>query len=275
MKNQSIMVVEGLQRRYESKGGVKSVIFLVASFLFGAGSLLLWVTFLSRGALGVVDLGLGPVGTLFFDGVLCLMFFAQHSTMVRPSFKKRLGRWIGQEYHGAAYAIASGVVVSGLVLLWQGPVRTFIVLGDIGRAVIQVASLSALAGFIWGVASLGGFDMLGSVSIIRSLRGRAPSVSGPLTVRGPYRFVRHPLYLFCLIAIWSVAEISVDRLLYNILWTGWIVVGTVLEERDLVAVFGDAYHAYRAKVPMLFPWKRPADSTSGVPLADNSATGGV
>jgi protein-S-isoprenylcysteine O-methyltransferase Ste14 len=44
-----------------------------------------------------------------------------------------------------------------------------------------------------------------------------------------------------------------DRLLFNILWSAWIYIGTVLEERDLVEQFGDAYREYQKKVSMLFP----------------------
>jgi len=75
----------------------------------------------------------------------------------------------------------------------------------------------------------------------------------PFTVRGPYRWVRHPLYLFCLLMIWAYPHMTMDRVLFNVLFTVWIVVGTVLEERDLVVAFGDSYREYQRKVPMLLP----------------------
>jgi len=53
--------------------------------------------------------------------------------------------------------------------------------------------------------------------------------------------------------IWSCPNASIDRLLFNILWTVWIVVATLLEERDLVNDFGEGYLDYQRKVPMLFP----------------------
>ena len=55
--------------------------------------------------------------------------------------------------------------------------------------------------------------------------------------------------------IWTPVSLSTDRLLFNVLWTIWILVGTRLEERDLVASFGDAYRNYRLRVPMLIPYK--------------------
>ena len=41
----------------------------------------------------------------------------------------------------------------------------------------------------------------------------------------------------------------------------WIVFGTVLEEKDLVAEFGETYRDYQKNVPMLFPWRFPGRKT--------------
>jgi protein-S-isoprenylcysteine O-methyltransferase Ste14 len=72
-------------------------------------------------------------------------------------------------------------------------------------------------------------------------------------VRGPYRWVRHPLYLFMILMIWSCPDLTSDRLLFNGLWTVWIAIGSIFEERDLVSEFGNAYREYQRKVPMLIP----------------------
>ena len=37
------------------------------------------------------------------------------------------------------------------------------------------------------------------------------------------------------------------------LWTAWIVIGSILEERDLVFEFGDVYREYQRRVPMFIP----------------------
>ena len=44
-----------------------------------------------------------------------------------------------------------------------------------------------------------------------------------------------------------------DRLLFNVLWSAWVFVGTMLEERDLVRTFGEPYREYQRRVPMLLP----------------------
>jgi protein-S-isoprenylcysteine O-methyltransferase Ste14 len=57
---------------------------------------------------------------------------------------------------------------------------------------------------------------------------------------------------------WTNPEVTTDRLLFNILWTGWIYIGTLWEERDLLSEFGNTYAEYQKHVPMFFPWRRPA-----------------
>ena len=86
-----------------------------------------------------------------------------------------------------------------------------------------------------------------------AIGNRKPAGAAPLIVRGPYRWVRHPLYLVSLIIIWFGPIFTADRLLHNLLWSLWIVIGATLEEKDLVDCFGDAYRDYQQTVPMLIP----------------------
>jgi protein-S-isoprenylcysteine O-methyltransferase Ste14 len=121
---------------------------------------------------------------------------------------------------------------------------------------LRALPLLAIAGFAWGVSSLGAFDPLGIGKIRRHIHNKETRPM-PLAVRGAYRWMRHPLYFFCLVIIWSCPDLTADRLLFNILWTMWIWIGTLLEERDLVADFGESYRLYQARVPMIIPYKIP------------------
>lgn len=119
----------------------------------------------------------------------------------------------------------------------------------------RLLTVLAVAVFVRSVTVLGSlFDPLGIRSIKAHLRGASEARSAFL-VKGPYRWVRHPLYSCVLLLFWCTPDVTADRLLLDMLWTSWICIATVLEERDLVAVFGDAYRDYQRKVPMLIPWK--------------------
>jgi len=89
---------------------------------------------------------------------------------------------------------------------------------------------------------------------------------GELCTDGPYRYVRHPLYLGSMLAALGFA------VMMSVIW-GWIVVlplfallytsQVVIEERHLRATYGEAHADYAARVPMLVPWRGRARESAG------------
>lgn len=85
--------------------------------------------------------------------------------------------------------------------------------------------------------------------------GRA-SPSPTLSREGAYGWVRHPAYLLTLAAWFVTPMLSLDRLAFGIGMAVYLAIGIRLEERRLVAKFGQAYLDYQRTVPMLFPGPR-------------------
>ena len=215
-------------------------------------------TFLVLGSFQLLDMGLSVQAALAVDGILCLAFFIQHSGMVRRSFQRRFDSFAPGHYRGAVYAIASGFVLLILLLLWQRTEPAVVSVQGPLRWCFYAALVASLAGFVWSSRSLGAFDALGIQPVLAQIKD-AQVHDMPLAVRGAYRWVRHPIYTASLLLIWSQPDLTYDRILFNVSWTGWIIIGSVLEERDLVANFGAPYVEYQQKVPMLVPWRIPAD----------------
>ena len=199
---------------------------------------------------------------LAWNSLLCLLFFVQHSTMIRKAFRHRLSAFVPPYFQGALYTVASGAALTGLVLFWQNSVQMLVSLQDVSRWLAHAVFFASILGMVWGMRALRSFDVFGNQQVLDHIRALHVR-DMPLTIRGPYRWVRHPLYFFTLVMIWCCPDLTLDRLLFNVLFTAWIVIGTILEERDLVAEFHETYLNYQRKVPMLIPWKLRKPFRSG------------
>jgi protein-S-isoprenylcysteine O-methyltransferase Ste14 len=226
-------------------------LFLVLAGVIGGGGLLAFIVFLFIGPLNIVILGLSASQTLLMDTFLCLAFFIQHSIMARKSFHQRLARLMPAQYESPLYAIVSGVFVMGLVVLWQESNYTLFTLQGILRWFFQAFFFLAIACVLWALG-VGFLDLYRFRPIVHDLRGTEPKPV-PLITRGPYHWVRHPLYISSLILLWSYPDLTLDRLLLNLLFTFWVIAGIALEERDLLDAFGQVYRDYQRKVPIVLP----------------------
>ena len=230
--------------------------------------MLAFVLFLLMGPFDAIEIKLPYGGWLFWDLFLSSLFFLQHSGMMRRSFRAWMAHTIPTYYHGAIFTLASSLALIVLVFFWQpSNIQLIDPVAPMKWLTYGLFFLAA-AGIGWGVWSLKHFDPFGRGPIERHLSGK-PLPLYPLTLKGPYLWVRHPLYFFTLVMIWSRADLAADRLLFNLLWSGWIYVGTRLEERNLVAEFGAAYQHYQKQVPMLIPWKGVKANRSDTPQGDN------
>jgi protein-S-isoprenylcysteine O-methyltransferase Ste14 len=208
------------------------------------------------GSLDAVRLNIGEVEALLLNSFLSIAFFIQHSGMVRKSFKRRSTPLIRENYSGVVFSIASSLLLLLLMVFWQK--SNFMIAsahGDL-RWLLRLIFGLALLGFLWGARSLGSLDTFGTERMRRNVGGKTTKPTR-LLIRGPYRWIRHPLYLFCIVMIWSCPDLTADRLLFNVMWTIWIIVGIILEERDLVSQIGSSYLDYRKNVPMLIPTRAP------------------
>ena len=195
-----------------------------------------------------------PLGAvLAWDAALSLLFFTQHSGMLRL----RPVLAVPEPYWGVVYAVASGAALIVVAVLWQAAGPLFSLHG-LPRLAARAAAVFAVASFVWGIVALKNFDPCGLDVMRAHLRGKRPRPM-PFMVRGPYRWVRHPLYAAVLLLMWSFPDVSLDRLLFNLLWTVWICAACRWEEADLVRQFGAEYERYRRQVPMLVPWRGRVD----------------
>ena len=236
----------------ESHSSILLYALIPFTLLVGWVSLILTMIFLYRGPLVLVNPDLGEASALLLNTFLSLGFFVQHSGMIRRSFRRWSSQYVQEKHQGVLYTISSSLVLILIAVFWQQSSYELVSAQGPLRWCLRGVFCLSCAGIVWGLRSLGKIDAFGLDSL-RNPEPEAKVAQTSLMIRGPYRWVRHPLYFFCLLMIWSCPDLTADRLLFNILWTGWIVVGTVLEERDLSESFGEDYRNYQRQAPMLLP----------------------
>lgn len=229
------------------------LLILILYIITVPAGLLFWV-FLFKGSFTIIDLHLGRKGSLIADAVLSSLFFLQHSILVRPFIKLKLSGLIPGSHYSAFYSLTSGISLFILLVLWQKPDAIIFSADGVFKWCIWILFFLCNAGFFRGSRSFSSFDVLGVKRLMRYIN-RRPEQIQKITAKGAYRYSRHPLYLFMILLIWSCPVITSDRLLFNILWTLWVLTGTYLEDRDLKREFGTEYIEYSRKVPMLIPYK--------------------
>jgi protein-S-isoprenylcysteine O-methyltransferase Ste14 len=206
----------------------------------------------------------GPLGTsILIDLALLALFAVQHSVMARPAFKRMWTRIVPEPVERSTYVLASSVALILLFWLWR-PLGGVVwdVQHAVGRAVLH-------AGFVfgWGLVLvstflINHFDLFGLRQVWMYLR-RRPYSPLPFRTPGPYRLVRHPLYVGWLFAFWSTPTMTSTHLLFATMTTAYILIAIRFEERDLVASHPE-YASYRERVPMLIPIaRRNAAATDG------------
>jgi protein-S-isoprenylcysteine O-methyltransferase Ste14 len=210
-------------------------------------------------------------GALAINAGLLLLFAVQHSGMARPGFKRWLTRFVPAQAERSTYVLLSNAALFVLYWQWQ-PLGG--VVWDISDETARTAVFVLYAlGWLIVLATtflINHFDLFGLRQVWLAFRG-LPYTALRFNTPGPYRVIRHPLYIGWLTVFWAAPTMTAAHLLFAVGITIYILVAIRWEERDLVR-FHPEYAAYRRRVPMLLPrlrfGKAPSTPASGPAAAE-------
>lgn len=200
---------------------------------------------------------------LFIAGLV--LYAIVHSLMASKQFKRAVKHRFGERAYDGLYRIVYNIIAIVLVI----PVLLFIWLR--GTPVYTVPqSLWPLFDLLQIIGLLGIFisliqinlgHFLGISQAVAYFRGESlPLPQEKLSIHGIYTLIRHPLYLFSMLAIWPIYPMTDLLLIFNIAVTIYFVVGARLEEKRLLEAFGEEYALYQRRVPAFLPIPRPHNS---------------
>jgi isoprenylcysteine carboxyl methyltransferase (ICMT) family protein YpbQ len=184
----------------------------------------------------------GAPHAIAIDSALLAVFAFHHSLFARRSVKAHVARVLPERLLRSIFVWTASLLLLLVLVLWE-PIA-----GDLyhvtgwrayAHAVVQLSGLWLIARAVAAIDPL-------------ELAGIAPpgaaDISSGLQIAGPYRWVRHPLYLGWIVALFGAAHMTADRLAFAVLTTIYLLIAIPWEERSLGRTFGDGYARYRHQV---------------------------
>jgi protein-S-isoprenylcysteine O-methyltransferase Ste14 len=173
-----------------------------------------------------------------YDAGLFGIFAVHHSLLARDAVKRAVARAIPEPLVRSAYVWAASLLLALTCVLWR----------PVGGLVYHVLG--------WRAAVHAGVQLAGLFIIAQAVRRmdplelagiRRPAVS-TLQIAGPYRWVRHPIYLGWMMMVFGAAKMTGDRLAFATISSAYLVIAVAWEERSLSRQVGEEYERYKERV---------------------------
>jgi protein-S-isoprenylcysteine O-methyltransferase Ste14 len=200
---------------------------------------------------------------LFFDALIITTLFSifaiAHSILASHKFKAKLTEKLGNKiaFYRLFFNLSSTIFF--LFIYGISPKPNYIIYDltfpfDIIIVLLQIASGIAL---LWVIKYINVPEFLGITQIKRysteTYSTKDLDEKMELRVDGPFKYSRHPIYLFS--SLFLILRPTMD-LFYLIFLTNMVLyfyIGSYFEEKKLLTIFGDVYKEYQQSVPKIFP----------------------
>ncbi len=215
----------------------------------------------AQAALVLFLLNIGPVGidngsastlsvAVLGNLGLLLGFGAAHSLMARPRFKNWWTRQVPAKAERGIYLLVAGITLAGVVHFWSPlPQVLWSVSAEWARLLIYGVFAAGLFVVFWAIFAI---DFLHFHGVRQATA--VETVDPPFTVRGPYRFARHPIQTGLIVALWATPDMTLGHLLFAAGMTAYSLAATLgLEEPELHRSLGQRYRDYANRVPAIIP----------------------
>ncbi|MBN1949900.1 MAG: DUF1295 domain-containing protein [Bacteroidales bacterium] len=198
------------------------------------------------------------MNSYFALSIAAILWCVVHSFLIAMPVTERFKRILagGFRFYRILYNLLSFFLLIPVIWLEQHHKGDLLLSWDEPwlRVVNRVLILISLLIFYLGARQYHGMEFLGLAQLKSGERNNTLTRHGKISTEGILGIIRHPWYLGSLIIIW-LRDIYVSVLIVNLVFSLYLIIGTILEERKLLRIFGDEYREYQKRVSMLVPWK--------------------
>jgi protein-S-isoprenylcysteine O-methyltransferase Ste14 len=192
---------------------------------------------------GVPSTGEAIARPVTWNVVLFTIFAMHHSVFARERVREWITDFFSPRLERSVYVWVASLLFIAVCAWWQ-PVPGMAWRMD--GLVSWVLTLLQLAGVWLTLRSAAILDVL-DLSGVRQAQQRAPRAVD-FTPRGPYAWVRHPIYTGWFLMVFAAPAMTMTRLVFAVVSGAYLLAAIPFEERSLLASAPDGYQRYRAEV---------------------------
>lgn len=195
--------------------------------------------------LAQTGLDMGSAATLAaiaFDAALFSVFALHHSLLARTGAKQAMTRLLPQDFERSAYVWIASLLLLAVCGFWQALPGIVYELPSPWRWLGYALQAGGIV-LTWQGAAV--VDVLELAGVRQARHDVRPVV---FRVVGPFRLVRHPIYLGWMLMVFSAPTMTTNRLVFATVSSLYLLLAIPWEERSLINTFGDRYRAYQATV---------------------------
>jgi protein-S-isoprenylcysteine O-methyltransferase Ste14 len=220
------------------------------TLLFAASLVYFVYSYLTR--YGVVATEGDSGGATAWNTALFAAFALHHSVFAREPVRHWMRRQMTPEVERAVYVWIASLLFLLVCAAWR-PVAGLAWQAS-GTLVWLLRGLQAAgAGLALWSASIVGIRVLAGLAQVeeaaRPERASARNEEQVLQTKGPYGWVRHPIYAGWFLMVFSASPMTMTRLVFATVTCAYLLAAIPLEERTMRATSGGAYDRYMARVP--------------------------
>ena len=185
------------------------------------------------------------LAVVVWNVVLFSAFALHHSVFARESIRRPLARALGRLERSFYVWIASVLFVAVCKLWLPLPGTVWSVTGAFNVAFVLV-QIAGVAISVYSASLIDIWDLAG----IRQLDAEAVETqTTDFKTRGPYGWVRHPIYLGWFFIVFGTGTMTMTRFVFAVVSCAYIVLAIPFEERSIRRSSQGAYERYMKQVP--------------------------